>query len=191
VRFVTKDQEFIMSPRINPVDVTQAEGKAKELLQTVKAKYGMIPNLLKTMVHSPAVLEAYLALGGALSHGVLSAQSRERIALAVSQVNCCEYCLSAHSLTGKMSGLTPAEIRDARQGKAQDLKSQAMLNLALNLIERRGDVSDEQLNDARVAGLSDAEISEVVGNVAAMTLTNYYNQLAHTDVDFPKVSVAL
>jgi len=176
-----------MTARIAPVDHATAEGRTKELLDTVKAKFGMVPNLLKTMAHSPAVLEAYLNLSGILSHGVLPAAVREQIALAVSQANGCEYCLAAHSLTGKMAGLKPDQIVAARQGKSQDTKSQAILNLALNIVERRGSISDEQFNDARGAGLSDAEISEVVANVTVMILTNYYNQLNHTDVDFPKV----
>jgi len=180
-----------MTARIAPVDPAAAEGRTRELLDTVKAKFGMVPNLLKTMAHSPAVLEAYMNLSGTLSRGVLPAPVREQIALAVSQANGCEYCLSAHTLTAKMAGLKPDQVIAARQGKAQDLKSQAVLNLALNVVERRGSVSDQQFNDARAAGLTAAEISEVVGNVALMTLTNYYNQLNQTDVDFSKVSLSV
>ncbi len=180
-----------MASRITPVDPTQAEGHAKELLSVVKQKLGMVPNALKTMARSPAVLEGYLGFTGALGKGTLRAKDRERIALVVSQTNGCEYCLSGHSLTGKMAGLNPEQIRAAREGKADDGKSQALLNLTQNLLERRGNVSDEQLAEARQAGLTDAELVEVVGNVAVMTLTNFLNQLAHTDVDFPYVSPTL
>ncbi|MDB5389233.1 MAG: Carboxymuconolactone decarboxylase family protein [Planctomycetaceae bacterium] len=180
-----------MSRRISPVDPTLAQGPVKDLLGSIKAKIGMVPNAFKTMAQAPALLEGYLSLSGALSKGVLPASIREQIALTVSQANRCEYCLSAHTLTARHAGLKPDQITDARQGKAEDPKAQAVLNLVHNILERRGDISDEQLSDARKAGVGDSEISEVVGNVALMTLTNYFNQVVRTDIDFPRVLVAM
>jgi len=180
-----------MTSRIAPVDPASAQGHAKELLDGVKAKLGRVPNAMKTMVHSPAALEGYLSLTAALSRGVLPASLREQIALVVSQTNGCEYCVSAHSLTGKLAGLNPEQVLNARQGRGSDAKSQAVLDLAQNILERRGDVSDDQLADARQAGLSDAEVAEVVGNVALVTLMNYFNQVARTEIDFPHVSLSL
>jgi uncharacterized peroxidase-related enzyme len=184
-------EEFPMTSRINPVDVATAHGRTQELFGAIKAKMGRVPNMMKTMAQAPAVLEGYLALSGALSKGVLTADVREQIALAVSQVHGCEYCLSAHTLTGRLAGLTPDQIVAARYGEADDHRAQAVLNLTHAILEHQGDVSDEQLADAREAGLGDAEIAEVVGHVALNTLTNYFNQLAQTDVDWPHVSVGL
>jgi alkylhydroperoxidase family enzyme len=99
--------------------------------------------------------------------------------------------LSAHSLFAARSGLTTEQIAWAREGVAGDAKTQAVLSLVQNIIENRGDLTDEQLDEAREAGLSDAEIAEVVGHVALSTLTNYFNQLAHTEVDFPRVPVSV
>lgn len=150
---------------------------------------GKVPNMMKAMAHSPALLEGYLNFSGALAKGVLAAPLREQIALLVSQANGCEYCLSAHSLLAARGGLTREEITGAREGISAEAKSQAALSLAQGILDDRGDASDEQLADAREAGLSDAEIAEVVGHVALSTLTNYFNQLAHTEVDFPRVPV--
>lgn len=180
-----------MATRISPVDPATVEGKARDLLSAVKSKYGMIPNSIKTMANSPAALDGYLAFSGALSKGVLPARQREQVALAVSQHNGCEYCLSGRSITGKVAGLQPEQIVAARRGKGIDAKSQAILNLTQNILERRGNVSDEQLAAARAAGLTDAELVEVVGTVAMVTMTNFLNNVARPDVDFPKVTVAL
>jgi uncharacterized peroxidase-related enzyme len=192
-RYIQAEQikETVMSTRIDPVHPAHAQGRAWELLNGVKTQMGKVPNVLKTMAQAPALLDGYLALGGALRKGVLAAIVREQIALYVAQSNGCEYCLSAHSLTGKHAGLTPEQIVAARMGEADDSKAQAVLHLVKNLMERRGDLSDEQLAAARQAGLSDAELGEVVGNVALNTLTNYLNQLARTEVDFPRVSVKI
>ena len=178
-----------MTSRISAVDPAVAEGKTKSLLGTVKAKMGVVPNMMKTMAISPALLEGYLTFSGALAKGVLPPAVREQLALTVSQHNGCEYCLAAHSLFAGRSGLKPNEIAWAREGVASDAKTQAALSLAQNILDHRGDVSNEQLADARDAGLSDAEIAEVVGHVALSTLTNYFNQLAHTEVDFPRAAV--
>lgn len=180
-----------MTSRLSTVDPTSSSGKVQELFGAIKSKFGKVPNMMKTMAHSPALLEGYLAFNGALQNGELAPAVREQIALAVSQVNQCEYCLSAHSLLAKLAGLNPDQIIAARQGKSQDPKVQAVLTLALNVVERRGNVSDDQLNDARHSGLSDSEIAEVIGHVAVTNLTNYFNQLSQTEVDFPKVPLSL
>lgn len=119
--------------RIETVNPALATGKAKELLDAVQAKLGMTPNLMRVMANSPAVLDAYLKFSGALAVGALTAKERERIALAVGQANSCDYCLSAHTALGKMSGLTASEILDARRGKADDSKAGAILAFAIKL----------------------------------------------------------
>jgi len=180
-----------MTARIVPLDPALAEGQTQALFEAVKAKMGKVPNMMKTMAHSPALLEGYLALSGALSKGVLPEVARQQIALAVSQENDCEYCLSAHTLLGRHAGLTREQVLLARQGEADDTRQQAVLTLARNIVDRHGDISDEQLAAVREAGVSDAEIAEVVGHVALTTLTNYFNRLSHAVVDFPRVSAQL
>jgi uncharacterized peroxidase-related enzyme len=179
-----------MNARISPVDPANAQGKAKDLLAAVQAKLGMTPNMMRTMAQSPAVLEGYLSLSGALAHGALPGSVREQIALAVGQTNACEYCVSAHSVLGKMAGLKPDQILAARHGQASDGKASAAITLANEIVDRRGDVSDTQLAAARDAGLNDAELAEVVAHVALNVLTNYFNRVARTEVDFPKVALA-
>ena len=100
-----------------------ATGKAKELLQAVNGKLGMVPKMTQAMASSPAVLEGYLQFSGSLGHGSLSAQVREKLALAISQANRCDYCVAAHSAIGKMVGLSADQIRDSRLGTAVDPKT--------------------------------------------------------------------
>ncbi|MFG0265023.1 MAG: carboxymuconolactone decarboxylase family protein [Rhodopirellula sp. JB055] len=173
--------------RIETVNPAQATGKAKELLDGVQAKLGMTPNMMRVMANSPAVLDAYLKFSGALAAGELSAKQREQIALAVGETNSCEYCLSAHTAIGKMSGLTADQILDARRGKADDAKSGAILAFANLVVEKRGFVSDAEIAAARESGVNDAEIVEAVANVALNVLTNYTNHVSQTKVDFPAV----
>lgn len=174
--------------RITALDPSQASGKNAELFSAVKSKLGVVPNLMRTLGHSPAALEAYLGFGGTLAKGVLSAAVREQLALAIGEANACDYCLAAHSLLGKGAGLSPAAIIDARLARAADPKTDALLKFAADVVAARGQVSDDTLASVRAAGASDAEIVEVVAHVALNTLTNYTNHVAQTAVDFPKAA---
>ncbi|MFM0241922.1 carboxymuconolactone decarboxylase family protein [Paraburkholderia phytofirmans] len=171
-------------PRITALTSEQASPVALKLLQSAKAKIGMVPNLFSTLAHAPAALAGYLQLDENLKTGALSAAQREIISLAIGQFNQCGYCLSAHTLMGKGAGLSPDAIAAARLGSGS-----AVAELAVQVAQTRGNVSDADLSAARAAGLSDEQIIEVVASVALNVLTNYVNNLAETVIDFPKVSV--
>ncbi|CAC9973266.1 carboxymuconolactone decarboxylase family protein [Flavobacterium panici] len=171
---------------LNPDEVT---GKTKDLFNAVQSKLGVVPNMMRTMGNSPAVLEGYLNFSGALSHGKLSAKTGELIALAVSESNSCDYCVAAHTFIGGKLLKTDAQVlQDARKGNSADAKTEAILQLAKTLISKNGLVSDEDVNKAKTAGVSDAEIAETVAHVALNVLTNYFNNTANTQIDFPEVS---
>jgi uncharacterized peroxidase-related enzyme len=123
--------------RFNTISPEFATGKAKELLEAVNAKLGMVPNMMRAMANSPPVLEGYLQLNTTLGKGSLSAKTREQLALAVSQANECDYCLSAHSAIGKMVGLTADQIRDGRLGTAVDPKTDTLIRFARKLIDSK------------------------------------------------------
>ena len=178
-------------PRITALNPAETTGQTKKLLDGVQAKLGMTPNLMKTLAHAPAALEAYLHFGAALGSGVLDAKFREQIAIAVAQANSCEYCLSAHSAIGKMVGLSSAEIASSRGSHAADAKRDAGLRFAQTVVVQRGEVSDGAMATVHAAGYSDAEITEIVANVAVNIFTNYFNLVAQTEVDFPRVSLAM
>ncbi len=172
--------------RITPIAPENATGQSKDLLAAVKSKLGMVPNLMRGLAHSPAALNAYLQFSGELARGVLPAKTREQISLAVGEANECGYCVAAHSTLGKMSGLNAEQITDARRGTAVDPKTNAILHFSRKTVEARGHVSNDDLSALRAAGASDAEITEVVANVALNIFTNYFNHVAETVIDFPK-----
>jgi uncharacterized peroxidase-related enzyme len=171
--------------RITQISPQVATGWARELLDAVKGKLGLVPNMTRAMANSPTALDGYLQLSGALGHGTLPAKAREQIALAVAQANGCDYCLAAHSAVGRMAGLTAEQIRDSRLGTAVDPKADALIRFALKVLDSRGSVSDRDLDEVRGAGFDDGVIAEVVANVALHVFTNYFNRLAGTDLDFP------
>jgi uncharacterized peroxidase-related enzyme len=177
-------------PRIQPVERTQADVKTGALLHAVENQMGMVPNLIATLAHSLPATQAYLSFSQILSGGELPAKLREQIALAVGEMNQCDYCLSAHSYLGRYNGLSDAEILDARHGTSEDEKDQAALTFARKIVQDRGHVSDEDVAEVRRAGYNDGEIAEIVANVALNVFTNYFNHVADTEIDFPAVPSA-
>ena len=170
---------------LNPEEVT---GKTKDLFNAVQAKLGVIPNMMKTMGNSPAVLEGYLNLSGALSHGKLSAKTGELLALTISESNSCNYCVAAHTFIGeKLLKTDPQVLQDARTANSADAKTAAILQFAKTLVNKNGLVNDTDVNAVKNAGVTYAEIAETVTHVALNILTNYFNNTANTEIDFPAV----
>lgn len=172
-------------PRIEPIQPNEATGKAKDLLDAVQAKFGKAPNIFKTMAQSPAALEGFLKLHGALAGGKLSASFQEQIALLVSEINGCNYCLAAHTTIGKSAGLSEAEVIFSRQGKSIDSKTNAGLEFARTIVANHGSVSDDNYNAVQQAGYSSEEIVEIIALVAKNIFANYFNHIAGTAIDFP------
>ena len=131
----------------------------------------------------------YLGLSGALAKGALPAATRERIALAIAEVNGCDYCLSAHTYMGRnLAKLDDAEITANRNGASIDPMADAAVRFAVKVATARGHVSDDDLRAVRLAGYTDAQVIEIVQHVALNTWTNYVNSVAQTDIDFPVVT---
>jgi uncharacterized peroxidase-related enzyme len=173
-------------PQIEPADAT---GATAEALTQVRKALGSIPNMAKVMANSPALVKGWLALSGALREGVLPAAVRERLAIASAEYNRCEYCLSAHTYLGaNVAKLDAAELELARDAKSADPHVSALLKLSDAIVRGRGTVDETALKEARAAGVIDAEIAEIVGNVALNILTNYFNVLAGTENEWPPVT---
>lgn len=180
-----------MSRLTIPATIDAVPAASQPGLHAVQKQLGSVPNLFRLVAQSPALLTAYLGFSQALSGGLLDGKTRERIALAVAQVNGCDYCLAAHSYIGThIAKLDPAEIAANRRGGSTDAKADAAVHFAVAVTEQRGRVDSASLEAVKAAGYSEAEILEIIGAVALNVLTNSVNNVAQTDVDFPAVSAA-
>jgi uncharacterized peroxidase-related enzyme len=178
-----------MSRLAIPNSIETAPAASQGLLQAVKKQLGVVPNLFRLVSNSAAALEGYLGLSGALGKGKLPAQTRERIALAVAEINGCDYCLSAHTYLGKnLAHLDDAEMTANRSGASNDPVADAAVRFAARIVRERGHVSDEDVRAVKAAGYDDAQIIEIVQHVALNTWTNYVNLVAQTEIDFPVVT---
>ncbi|WP_339447278.1 carboxymuconolactone decarboxylase family protein [Pseudomonas sp. EA_5y_Pfl2_R50] len=168
--------------RINVISLDTATDATRTVLEGVKRKIGFVPNLFATLARAPVALDTYVQASAILGKTSLSAQQKEAVYLATSQVNGCDYCLAAHTLFAGKSGLSAPDIVAAREGELN-----AYAALARQLTERRGHLSDTQIAAAHAAGIDDVKMIEVIALVAVQTLTNYLNNTALTDIDFPAI----
>ncbi len=178
-----------MSRLAIPPSIEAAPAASQPLLQAVKKQLGVVPNLFRLVSNSAAALEGYLGIFGALGKGKLPAATRERIALAIAEINGCDYCLSAHTYLGRnLAHLDDTEMTANRSGASNDPVADAAVRFAATVVHARGRVSDEDLRAVRAAGYDDAQIIEIVQHVALNIWTNYVNLVAQTEIDFPVVT---
>lgn len=157
------------------------------LFAAVKEQMGGVPNILRTMGHSPTAVEAYLGFSGALGKGKLSAGEREIIALATAGSNACDYCASAHTAVGGMAGLDKADMDSALNGGALEGRNGALAEISRKIVNNRGNLTDADIAAFEAAGFDKGDLIEVIANVAANIFTNYFNHIAATEIDFPVV----
>lgn len=163
---------------------------AKPILDAVETQLGVVPNMFRLIAASPAALQGHIANNAALTKA-LDLKTRERIALAVAQVNGCDYCLSAHSYLGlNMAKISGEEIALNRTGRSSDPKADAAVRFAAGVVRERGHVGAADIEAVREAGFSDGQIVEIIAVVAENVFTNLLNVVAETDIDFPVVQAA-
>lgn len=180
-----------MSRIPTPTTIDAAPAPTHDALRAVEAQLGSVPNMFRIIANSPAALQGYLGLSGALGKGRLDARTRERIALAVAQQNGCGYCLAAHSYLGKqLARLDDAELARNRAGYSSDPKADVAVQFAVALVRARGRVDAAAIERVLANGYDHGQVVEIIAHVALNTLTNYVNEALATALDFPAVADA-
>lgn len=158
-----------------------APAASREALTKIAQNYGFLPNLAGVFAESPAALNGLFGLLNVFDANdmTLSPLERQVVLLAVSVANRCEYCTAAHSMLASLNGLNRAEIDNAQQGRPlSDAKLQTLLHFAQEIVERRGWVTEADIERFTAAGFAKAQVLEVILGVALKTLTNYTNHIS-------------
>lgn len=168
--------------------IIHPEGKAKVLLDHIQRTMGTTPNFLATLANAPVVLEAFISFNKTMDHGKLNPQLREQLALTVAGFNGCDYCASAYTYLGSQIGIDTFELQCNLAGRSSNSRTQAALNFARILLEKRGNIDRAALEAVKSAGYTHEEIIEIQAHVALNIFTNYFNESMQTHIDFPVVS---
>ena len=173
-----------MTPRIAPA--TEAAKPAPAIFAMLERALGTVPNLHRTLAHAPEVLEAYTHFAGQLAKGRLDPKLRESIAVAVAGANGCDYCAAAHATLGQQAGLERDELQRNLAGESSDERVSAALRFVRTVLAECGAIDDATLDAVRTAGFDDGEIVELIAHTGLNTFTNLFNNVARTEVDFPR-----
>jgi uncharacterized peroxidase-related enzyme len=175
--------------RLHNVNVNEATGEAATLFGAIRSAIGKVPNAYAVIGNNaPAVLAHTLQTSALLKKSTLSAREQEAINLAVSEASACDYCVAAHTATGKMAGYTAAQTRALRAGEyPEDAKIDALVRFAVPLASSRGTLPASAVADVRKAGYTDRQIVEAVQVISAILFTNMINRVNDTEIDFPAV----
>ena len=143
------------------------------------------PGLHNVLARSPAALAGYLGLHHGLAQGRLTEVERCLIGLVVAQRSGSAYWLSVQSRQAEKAGLTKDQIGVAREGCGDSERQTALLFLAGRLVINRGELAEADLAAVRQAGLSDAEITEIILHVGLNLTAAAIGHAAALELDFP------
>ncbi|WP_419907042.1 peroxidase-related enzyme [Hoeflea sp.] len=172
-----------MSSKENPTTALEL-GPMAELSEENRAyfdkcqeKLGMIPNVLLAYAFDEAKLQAFKMLYNDLMLGEsgLSKLEREMIAVAVSSVNHCYYCLSAHgAAVRQLSGDPALGEQIGMNYRAADLdgRQTAMLDFAVKLTEQPDKIVEADRQLLRDAGFNDRDIWDIAATASFFNMSN-------------------
>lgn len=175
---------------LREVDLSIATGKTKELFGAIEQRLKRVPNMMRLMGNSPAILGAYLRFNESFEETRLTAKLRGLISAVVAEIHGCDYTLSVAFALGPHEGLTSAELNGARRAEASEPRSAAVLQFVAKVVRERGRVPASDVEELRNTGFTNEEIVEIIGAVVLNIFRNYFNLIAGTEVDFPLVKTS-
>jgi uncharacterized peroxidase-related enzyme len=167
--------------RFGHVELEDMPDDLRQRIGVIADKSGFVPNVFRALARRPAELRAFLDYHDALmnSSDGLSKAERELIVVATSGANHCTYCVVAHGAILRVRAKDP-EIADRVAsnpwGVALSPRERAIVDLALLIALDSAALTDAELDDARLAGLSEEEIWDVGAITALFAMSN---RLAH------------
>lgn len=159
------------------------EAAKKTLAEATKA-YGFLPNLMGAMAAVPGLVNSYFKVSKAVASGSLTPIEQQVVALTVSHSNQCSYCMAAHSGLARMAAIPDSELEALRTGRAlEHPKLEALRLFTRTMVEKRGHVSDAEIEAFLAAGFDAAQVLEVIVGIGMKTMSNYTNHIAHIPLD--------
>ena len=160
--------------------------EARVIFDQFQKRMGKVPNLYATMGYSANALKGFVDFDASFSHGAFSGKEQEAIALVVSEVNGCKYCLAGHTAAAIRRGFTQAETLDLRRGEIADSRLDVIIKLAKSISENKGRADQALVDSFFAAGFDEGALMELVGLVTVRVFTNYVYALTEIPIDFPE-----
>jgi AhpD family alkylhydroperoxidase len=158
--------------------------KKDELLRGVKEKFGFVPNIIEELSTSPEATELYLKGQEIIARGVLNDKERNAAMLAVSALNDCDYCTTAHAKSSKSAGISDESIQSISSRKSPNDDQLAPVYEAVSLLQdKKGWLDKDDVQNLEGKGISKQKLYEIIAIIAVKTITNYVNHISSIEID--------
>jgi alkylhydroperoxidase family enzyme len=157
---------------------------SKPALQTLQSAFGMLPNIAGALATSPILINSLVGLFGNVHGGSFTEPQIQTVLLTDAVTNASTWAVAFHTALALKAGIDPADmqaIRDSRLPK--DNKLSALSALARTMIEKRGRLDDQDVDQFIAAGFGKDHVLEVIAIVAASTITNYTASITKTPLE--------
>lgn len=173
-------------PNYSVHTIDSAPENSKTGLQQLQQAFGVVPNIAGAIANSPKLINALVGVFQQVHSSSLAEAEIQIVLLTDAVANSCAYAVAFHTALALQQGVGVEAVDAIRARQAPvDGRYAALFNLATNLIERRGHVSEEELDAFLAAGFTKEQVLEVIAIVAASTITNYAGTIANPPLDDP------
>ena len=164
--------------------IASAPEKSKPALEQLQEAFGILPNLPAVIANSPKLINALVGLFAQVHSPGLSEAENQIVLLTDAVTNSSAYAVAFHTTLALQQGIRSEETSAIREGHLpKDRRFAALSNLAKTLIEKRGHLSEQELNSFIAAGFTKEQVLEVIAIVAASTITNYTGTIANPPLE--------
>ena len=172
---------------MKPYKIYSAETAAPptdKLLYAVEDMIGFIPNVFAVLAESETSLRAFIQLNQQLGESSFDATEREIIQTAASVENQCGYCVAGHTAFADMQEVDSKVIDAVRSNQAiKQSKLESLNQFTRRMVNSKGSISNQQLNDFFDAGYTPANALEVILGICVKTFSNYAGNMIGIPLD--------
>jgi len=164
--------------------VESAPQRSKPSLQTLQDTFGLVPNVVGAMATSPVLAESLVGLFHKVHGGSFSEDQIQILLLTNAVTNGCAWAVAFHTALALKEGVAPDDVEAIRRRRApRSAKNAALSALTRALIEKRGQLVEEDMSQFLQAGFEKAHLLEVIAAVAASAITNYTGNVTNPPVE--------
>src|SRR5215813_7018303 len=164
--------------------LVSAPENSKQALEQLQKAFGVIPNIVGAIADSPKLINSLVGVFQQVHSSSLTEQEIQIVLLTDAVANSCTYAVAFHTALATQQGVSSDETGEVRERRApKDKRFAALSTLAKTLIEKRGHVSEQELDSFTAAGFTKEQVLEVIAIVAASTITNYAGTIANPPLE--------
>jgi alkylhydroperoxidase family enzyme len=166
--------------------IASAPENSKPALEQLKKAFGVVPNIAAAIANSPKLINSLVGVFQQVHSSSFTEPEIQIVLLTDAVANSSTYAVAFHTALALQQGVSSEETDAIRERRVPTEKRYAALStLAKTLIEKRGHLSEQELDAFLVAGFTKEQVLEVIAIVAASTITNYAGTMANPPLEDP------